>query len=287
MTDCLLCASNSHERLFSGSFGSVFKCADCGLVYLKGIGQEGLKDIYSSGYFLDREEYFFKDGVVDTGGRESAHVKDFREGLEWLSLYVRPPGRLLDVGCATGSFISIAKEKGWTVSGAEISDYAASVARQRTGIEVHDGLLKDSPWPGVFFDAVTMWDVVEHLNDPLGELRNIRRLLKDNGFLLLNTPNEASLMRRIARALYSLSRGIIKSPIERLYHNFHLYYFDDKTAAMLLEKAGFSIVSSRKKVIPITRGRGSMFVKFIVRILSIFERLSGSEYELFFIARKR
>lgn len=287
--DCNLCGYSLVNRLFVCEAGDVVRCTGCGLVLLASPshGYEEVNKVYSQDYFHERESYFFKDGIIDASGVLSAHVKDFQEGLNWIGTYKNPPGKFLDIGCATGTFLSLAKKEGWECYGVEISDYAASIAREKVGVDIFNGHLRKASFPADFFDVVTMWDTIEHLSDPLEELLEVWRVLKPGGIILINTPNEGSFMRMVARFLYKISNGFIRSPINSLYHCYHLYYFTAATMSLLFEKSGFNVIAQRKKVIPITRGRGTKFVKIIVKCLSLLERLLHAEYELFFIVRKK
>ncbi|MBL7183339.1 MAG: class I SAM-dependent methyltransferase [Anaerolineae bacterium] len=81
-----------------------------------------------------------------------------------------PGRRLLDVGCHIGVFLGIAQERGWAAWGIEPSRWAAREARGR-GLQVIEGTLDDVHLAGESFDVITLWDVIEHLTDPLRELR--------------------------------------------------------------------------------------------------------------------
>jgi 2-polyprenyl-3-methyl-5-hydroxy-6-metoxy-1,4-benzoquinol methylase len=194
------------------------------VVFLSPEEQESKKvdALYSKDYFTEREGYFFHDGVADGSGHESPHIEDFRLGLELIAAHARPPGKLLDVGCATGSFLSLAKGNGWECRGVEVSSFAAAQARERTGCEVFCGQFAHAPFADGMFDVVTMWDLLEHLPDPVTALRKAGTLLKANGLLLVNTPNEDSLTRMVARFLYRGTGGWLQAPVNRLYHHYHL-----------------------------------------------------------------
>jgi SAM-dependent methyltransferase len=244
------------------------------------------ESLYSSHYFTERESYFFHDGVADGSERESAHVADFRAGLDLLDSHARPPGPLLDIGCATGSFLSLAKARGWDCRGVEVSAFAAARAREKTGCEIFCGKLEDAPYPEGGFEAITMWDLLEHLPLPLQGLEKAHRLLKPSGLLLVNTPNENSLLRQLARFLYRGSGGRITAPVNRLYHHYHLYYFTVDTLNLLFRRAGFELLVMKTKQIPTSRGRISAGTKVVMKALSLAERLLHAEYEVIVLARK-
>lgn len=106
-------------------------------------------------------------------------------------------GRALDVGCATGLFLAELRRRGsWEVVGVEPNPEAADFARKVLGLTVHVGNLASAHFPSAHFDAVTMWDVLEHLHDPLADLREVRRVVKPDGLLLFRVPVRDSLDAR-------------------------------------------------------------------------------------------
>jgi len=287
MIRCTTCASSEIGGYLRAAVGEVLRCASCKAVFLSPERHETpAESLYSQDYFTEREAYFFHDGVVDGSERESPHIADFRAGLDLIEPYVGPPGSLLDVGCATGSFLSLAKARGWQCRGVEVSTFAAARARESTGCEIFCGRLSDAPFGDSTFDVITMWDLLEHLPVPLEGLQNARRLLKPSGTLLVNTPNENSLLRKVARFLYRGSGGWITAPVNRLYHPYHLYYFAADTLTLLFRQAGFELVVMKTKQIPMSRGRISTATKVVMKALSVSERLLHAEYEMIVLARK-
>ena len=285
--NCTTCGSASIGGYLHGDdVGEILQCTSCESVFLSQEQQESpAESLYSQDYFTEREAYFFHDGVVDKSGQESAHVADFRAGLALIEAHGAPSGSLLDVGCATGSFLSLAKASGWDCRGVEVSAFAAAQARERTGCEIFCGKLEEAPFGNGTFDVITMWDLLEHLPDPLQGLERARQLLKPSGLLLVNTPNENSLLRQVARLLYRASGGRITAPVNRLYHRYHLHYFAAQTLNVLYRRAGFELVEMKTKQIPMSRGRISLAAKMAIRALSVAERLIHAEYELFVLAR--
>ena len=135
--------------------------------------------------------------------------------------------RLLDVGCYIGIFLEIAQERGWEAWGIEPSHWAVGEARSK-GLRVVEGTLDDVHLAEESFDVITMWDVIEHLIDPMRELRESHCLLKKGGLICIHTMN-------------------IESPLARLMGShwpwlmeMHLCYFSPRTLGEMLRKAGFS-----------------------------------------------
>lgn len=108
-------------------------------------------------------------------------------------------GRLLDIGCATGVFLSeMRRMGGWEVCGVEPNDRAADYARDRLSLDVRTGILEDAMQvlPQASFDVVTMWNVIEHLHHPVADVERVCRLLKDDGLFVFTIPNLESLEAR-------------------------------------------------------------------------------------------
>jgi 2-polyprenyl-3-methyl-5-hydroxy-6-metoxy-1,4-benzoquinol methylase len=143
-------------------------------------------------------------------------------------------GHLLDIGCATGAFLSHAKEQGWEVYGVEMIDSAASFCRDRLGLTVLSGDLLETDFPKDFFDVVTLWSVFEHLYDPMATLKEIRRILKPSGLLALALPNLNSLDARW------FGKAWVGYDVPR-----HLYILTDEVLQAMLAQAGFKIIQRR------------------------------------------
>jgi SAM-dependent methyltransferase len=106
-------------------------------------------------------------------------------------------GRILDVGCATGNFLDAMRRAGWQAEGVEPAAEAAAYARERLGLAVTTGRLEEAALPAAAYDAVTLWDVLEHVHEPRATLSEAARLLRPGGALILGLPNPDSLEARL------------------------------------------------------------------------------------------
>lgn len=284
---CKICGANNSEVKYYLKIFNVVKCCACSTVFLDFKNKiMDPREVYSPNYYQERNEHYLKNIIIDpVHGPENPSIIDFREGLKLIESF-KHTGRLLDVGCGMGIFLTMAKERGWEVSGVDISDYAIRFARERFDLSCFAGKLKDLGFPDRHFNVITLWDVIEHFEDPIEELNEVRRILTDDGIILLDTPNLESLMRLFADCIYKSTGGLFKYPVKKLYQQFHLYYFSIKTLKMLLDKSGFEIIELKKKTIPITKAKGNRLEKVIVRGLSILEKAAHREYELLVIAKK-
>ena len=108
-------------------------------------------------------------------------------------------GRVLDIGCASGHFLEAARQAGWSITGVEPSEVLFARARETLGddAELACSTLEHSSLEAESFDAVTLWDVLEHVPDPLGFMRHCRNLLKPGGKLFVNVPDLDSAEARL------------------------------------------------------------------------------------------
>ncbi len=138
-------------------------------------------------------------------------------------------GRLLEIGCAVGFLLVAARERGFDVMGVEMSEWASGIARERFGLDVRCGKLEDLGLEDDSFDVVVLADVIEHLTHPDRTLREIRRVLKPGGRVLLLTPDAGSVM---ARVLGQRWWGLLDD---------HYFYFSRSTLRRFLENEGFEV----------------------------------------------
>jgi cyclopropane fatty-acyl-phospholipid synthase-like methyltransferase len=138
---------------------------------------------------------------------------------------------LLDIGAYIGVFVEVAAQSGWDAWGVEPSDWASAEA-QRHGLNVISGTQHAPELAGRQFDVVTMWDVIEHVNDPRGEVRHSYKLLKPGGVLVLHTMDIDSLTARLMGSRWPWLMDM------------HLHYFSQKTMRAMLEDVGFEVIWS-------------------------------------------
>jgi SAM-dependent methyltransferase len=235
---CILCGSNQYALLYEAADywlenlqmrARFVRCEHCGLVY-----QNPRPAVLEIGAFYpDAYEVF-------QSGEHRQRAPGFRYGMKRRSSFItryKQSGILLDVGCATGVFLRWMEQTGgWVVYGVEPSDRAAQAARQQ-GLNVTTGTLEDARHPSAFFDAVTLWDVVEHLHDPVAALREVHRVLKPDGILVMRLPNLDSIDAR----LFGKYWAGLDAPR-------HLYIFRIQTLKDLLGETGFQAVEMNSQV---------------------------------------
>ncbi|MEW5947316.1 MAG: class I SAM-dependent methyltransferase [bacterium] len=185
-TSCILCGGVSARTAAGYEDRKFLECRRCGLIFA--VPREVDAGIYDESYYVGRK--------LQAGG-ELADRNFNRWVLDVLAGAVPGGGRLLDIGCGTGLLLEMGRERGWEISGVELSPWAARRAADRLGVPVRVSRLEDVPFPGEPFDAVTAIEVVEHTPDPVVFLKNVREMVKPDGALVLSTPNAGSLFRTL------------------------------------------------------------------------------------------
>lgn len=161
----------------------------------------------------------------------------------WLERLFDEKGKLLDIGCGEGTFLEVAQQRGWQVSGIEVTRSALELAGDRVGKDkVFEGF-QSAGFDDNLFDLITLWDVIEHLPYPVDTLSKACQVLRPNGIITIVTPNVKSLIHRIAHCAYRLTFGLWKRPLAVIYIPGHLFYFSRSDLINVLHNAGFSKVN--------------------------------------------
>jgi len=206
-----------------GRHHTIVECLECGLVYANPRHNNG--EILSK-YEAVQDPLYVKE--------REGRVLTFERHLRPLEK-IAPPGdgrRLLDVGCHVGVFVEIAARHGWDAWGVEPSHWAAKQAQQ-AGLQVIEGTLSTAGLEDASFDVITMWDVIEHVEQPSLQVREAFRLLKPGGVLAVHTMDLNSLFARLMGRRWPWLMEM------------HVYFFTRRTLAALLEQAGLRVIEVR------------------------------------------
>lgn len=227
--NCPVCEVDDSIWVFTKGGFDFVKCRHCGLLHVNPQLTASTQDsIYKQS---KTAEHWIK---VQKKNKEQCWNADrkYLPALQELARLCPGRGKLLDVGCSIGQFLTLARDAGWETQGIELNAHAAEIARQDYGLSVIEAKIEDANIPDETFDVVTLWGVFEHLTDPNGMLRSVRRILKKDGLLLLFVPNGHSLIIRLSREHNSTVSG-----------RAHLWYFTPATMEKMLNKNAFSKAS--------------------------------------------
>lgn len=230
----------------------VARCRDCATLYV----DSDVTDAYLAKLY-EAETTEWVEDLFDRSGLVSRRLPEFQ--AHWTDMKaVRPPrkgDRLLDIGCQTGEFGSVPQADGVTPNGVDLSpDYAAQ-CRKRWGApaEVHCGPLATAPFAEGSFQYVSALETLEHVCDPIEELKKLRRLVSSDGIVAMSVPStnyfhlKYWLLRRspAAPVLSKVMARRLKFYETQVLPHTHIYNFSDRSVRLLLKRAGFETVLSK------------------------------------------
>ena len=229
---CYLCGAKGlkviRTQLRHNVTRNVFECGKCGIVYLEPV-QQNLKDFYS-------EEYRRRYTPVIGSALNSQELFDIclpiqKDRINALNHILDPTKKLLDIGCASGAFLHSVKNHVLECVGMEFNLDNARFVEETQGIKVHTESIEDVSLPQEYFDIATMFQVLEHVDDPIRFLKKIHRLLKPGGTICIEVPNIQDVL---------LSVYEIEQYSDFWFREPHVFNYSPKTLTMTLEKTGFA-----------------------------------------------
>ena len=222
--ECELCGRTGPALPHFADLGIV-RCPRCDLVYYE-VGAP-LPELYTKDYFHGGE-------YPDYVGDRSALQRNFAARVRHLRRLRPAPRdgsrqRLLEIGCAYGFFLDLARRH-WDVRGVDVVPEAAAYARDTLGLDVAAGEFLELPDEPEGYDFICLWDTIEHLPRPARTIEKAARWLKPGGLLAMTTGDIGSFLARV------------RGPSWRLIHPpTHLYYFTPKTLGRAAEQAGLAV----------------------------------------------
>lgn len=230
---CIFCGKDEFLFLYnardinqpSAEFQEIFKvlkCKNCGLVYTDAK--------------INNFEKFYKEEFRDKTGKRFHGI--FEKVVNHIEkkrvnklLKYKKNGRILDVGCGRSIFLKELKKRGWDVYGIEIFEENVNFLKKEYNIQMFNGDFCKIDLPEKFFDVVAFWHVFEHVQNPLEALNKIKRILKDDGIVIMELPNIDSAQAKIFK--------------ENWFHldvPRHIYHYSPNNLCPQIQKCGFSIL---------------------------------------------
>lgn len=232
VASCPVCGSA--DRRTGDTDAAVVRCLRCGHRY---VTPRPTQAEIARGYSLPNA---YDDWVAAADARRAMWLRRFANVLGDAQ-----PGQLLDIGAGVGTFLAIARDRGWGVEGTEVSSTAVAKARELHALVLHQGLVEDAAPPGRY-DVICLWHVLEHLPDPASTLRHCRGLLNGNGRIVLAMPNDGDAVWSLT-LLGNVVRRILGRPSSRRYVPLrpgvesHIQQFTPKSLRRLLDVTGYGI----------------------------------------------
>lgn len=215
------------ETLFVPAPSQCVACQRCGLCFVWPQPDQ-------TGFY--EQDYYTRPDYPMVGGLEAA-APHLVKRLDVLSRCLGHQGRFLDVGCSTGALVAAAAARGWQAKGVDVSRWATQQARSH-GLAVATGTLEPQHYPDATFDVVHSSHLLEHVPNPAAVLREMRRILKPDGLLSLEVPQETRSFQQAFRR-WRGDRPRYPSP--------HLFFFTTQTLTALLRASGFQTVQVRTR----------------------------------------
>jgi 2-polyprenyl-3-methyl-5-hydroxy-6-metoxy-1,4-benzoquinol methylase len=223
---CPTCGSADARHELDKDHMRIVRCTACDLVYVSPtFDDEHYKAVYASQEYQD---------IVRDLGIKSHDYRVQRFGRERIAL-MRPHlaterPRYLDVGCSTGFVVEAARDAGWDASGVDLNPSAIAFGRER-GLDLRSVALEDAGIAPESLDAISLFDVLEHLTDPVTVLASCARLLRRGGIVFLYVPNYDSA-----------SRLLMGKNAHFIWPTHHLNYYTPITIRDLMTRQGLETV---------------------------------------------
>ena len=212
--------------------GALLRCSACGQL---------ISQCTEAHYWQSMQEFDDSQGTLPKAGSEGGRLRRSKKFLDQIAILLgQPPEkiRLLDVGCSSGAFLHAAVKLGFRAEGVEPAPKAAATA-QAAGLKVHQGLLQEAGYADGQFDAITLFEVIEHLQHPQDLLKECRRILRPGGILLVGTGNAGSWSMAAMGARWEY--------LHIARHGGHVSFFNLGSLASLAQRSGFSVAAVRTR----------------------------------------
>jgi len=240
---CPFCRTPGPFPRYRFDNGSILACNHCDLMWLHPRPDEDqLYDIYGTMGYYSNKDFYQKDsskiyGYVDYLAERINKQYRYRKIVtDVKKRLIRNQGgqplgmSWLDVGCGLGFLLDVAFDEGFRVSGVEFSLPAIEYIHSKYTFPVQYGLLGEVYFSGTF-SVISMFDVVEHVTDPVGDLKKLRGVIAPGGYLLIQTMDSRSFMSRLlGKKLEDFRRT-----------REHLYFFSRKSLTAVLEHCGWEV----------------------------------------------
>lgn len=218
---CPVCSSKQAEQMFVKNGAWYNRCNECSMCYVSPVFTDtALTDYYKNS----------TDAQAEITLNESDFYREiYTKGLTLIKKSVQN-GKILDIGCSTGFFLDISKEQGFEAYGIELNKKEAAIALNK-GHKVSLEPIEHYP-EDTKFDAMTLWDVFEHIKDGASFLKQIKKRLNKNGVLFMQIPNSGSLAAMIMHEKCNMFDGVE-----------HVNLYNKDTIRDMANRNGFEIVN--------------------------------------------
>ena len=257
----------------------VLACEECRFLFV---------DYVNTNYLTPTvNEWDYESHAANLEKKFSAYCDHMEKYFSFAGKYI------LDVGAGGGDFLYQTKQRGAQPLGLDLDLTGIDFSQNRYGITILPHLVEETTLEKESFDAVTMWEVVEHVNDPQKTVAAIASLLKRGGYLFLSTPCLDSLWDRVGIFLYKITFGAIQFPLLYRFSWAHLQIFSRHHLEELLRRNGFTVIYFEQRTeftypseMYLEKIKPKLLRKFLASIWDIFNRVLPIGNKMLVYARK-
>ncbi|MFT6244125.1 MAG: SAM-dependent methyltransferase [Salibacteraceae bacterium] len=225
---CSFCGSSENKIYDSENEWKIVKCTKCKFIYTNPQPtMETLPQFYEEEYFKDKRHF---DSFYNKDGSKKTTINNYVNRIQDIENHSTKRGRLLEIGCARGEFLTEMKKRGWDALGVEISEDAGKIANDN-GIETFVGVFADYE-PPLKLDAICMYQTLEHVPDPKEIIVKAFNDLNPGGIFVVEVPNIECFEQKFSKTRKHLSYDLPR----------HLSHFSPNFLKAEFAKAGFSEV---------------------------------------------
>jgi SAM-dependent methyltransferase len=232
--DCPLCGSSNHGILYEkakdrhyqiqGEF-TIEKCNECSLVFLNPMPDDSILTTFYP------EDFYAYQEFTEQPNQIKQFLKKFLvPGVGTNDPKFDKPGKMLDIGCGSGQFLSKMREQGWDTYGVEVSTDAATLGKNSAGLNIFAGSLLEANFPSNHFDYIRSNHSFEHVYNPNETMAEIKRILKPGGKLMIGVPNINSLNANSYKQYW----WYLGAPV-------HTYNYSVKSLTRMMEKYDLTV----------------------------------------------
>ncbi len=250
---CKLCGEMRASPRYQLPNTIIYSCQDCTFHFINNFDE--ISEAAEGSGQLNQKSIDYIESRIDEG----THLHPLR--IKFAQSYTNfSDGKALDIGAGLGHFQQQLNAHGVEVHGIEPSTIRRKYAEEKMAIQLRSELVDDQYWQikyRHYFDLITLWDVIEHVNFPRETLESAINLLKPGGLLCLETPSRETLSYKISQSVYRFSAGKMSLFLPSFYSTApfgHKQIFTSSQLIQLLQKMGMSIIFLGKSYINPRKG---------------------------------
>lgn len=280
--NCYICGWNDSALIFTENGCPVFRCGKCEFVYV--YLQPNTLEMSKTEYPVEDYKKYCENYIFN---KEKYNLRS-KKLINIIEEYKYRKGKILEIGCAAGFFLNVANNNGWNSFGIEPDKFLFKYAKNVFGLNVANVSLEKAKYKDNTFDVIVALNVLSHIKDPFQFFYKVKRMLKPNGLLVLETGNKGACSIQIKAEILGENWLIPE----------HLFHFSEKSLSVLFDRTGFFIKGLIKKhvvehlfseeyLITKTNSKLRRIVKRLLLEFSVIRKISVMILKFYYIRIKK